>query len=170
MFRPLMISTLLVAFACACQKKEPSPKQEAANAVEQPQAKAEKTPAASAGGSDPCAVLSAPDFESVGLKHGKSKRESNMADGGCTWDAVLGSGGFLHFEFMTANAYVKRKERLADRATTVNGIGDEAFVSKALVGHAIHVKKGDKYFKIDGNAQLTQQKLEPLARAVVGRI
>lgn len=115
-------------------------------------------------------MLTAADFDAVGLHHGKSKRESNMAEGGCTWDSVLGSGGFLHFEFLTEKAYTKRKELAGSSAIAIEGLGDEAFVAKALTGHAINAKKGNKFFRIDGNAKLTPEKLESLARAAANRI
>lgn len=106
----------------------------------------------------------------MGLTEGRAKGDGSMGGGACTWDPVLGKGGFLHLELITANQYGKRRERAGEKAITVTGIGDEAYVSPAPADLGIQVKKGDKYFRIDGNARLTQDKLESLARAVSGRL
>lgn len=168
---PTLCSITLCIALAACEDAPQAPTTEAVPSVPlAPSEPAKSTAPEAAKASDPCAVLNATDFEAVGLSQGNAKRESNMSDGGCTWDPVLGNGGFLHFEYLTGTSYEKRKDRAGAQAVAVSGIGDDAFSAKALTGHAIHVKKGAKFFRIDGNAQLTPEKLESLARAVVQRL
>jgi hypothetical protein len=138
------------------------------------------TPAAQAVG-HACTLLEAADFEKVGLGKGRAKPDKTISGTECTWDPVLGAGGFLHLQEMPAANFEKRKERAvrtdAEKATAadrvmvvISGIGDEAFVQNWKSNPTITVKKGDRAVHIGGNARLKQDQLETLARAALARM
>jgi hypothetical protein len=138
------------------------------------------TPAAPAAG-HACTLLEAADFEKVGLAKGRAKPDKTISGTECTWDPVLGAGGFLHLQEMPATNFEKRRERAvrtdAEKASptdrvmvVISGIGDEAFVQNWKSNPTITVKKGDRAVHIGGNARLKQDQLETLARAALGRM
>ena len=148
------------------EKASTAPAPVASASPSAPKATATTPPPPSAAKGDPCTWLTADDFKAAGLSMGRAKRENGIAGPGCTWDPVLGAGGFLHVEVMSLDAYAKRKERDTATLVMLAGIGDEAFIAKATAGHAALVKKGDRAARIDGNASLDRGKLEPLANAI----
>jgi hypothetical protein len=128
-----------------------------------------------------CSLLEASDFEKVGLIQGRAKRDKTITGTECTWDPVLGAGGFLHLETLEAAQFEKRKQRAIDadakktergggEMVMISGLGDDAFVQKWKPNETITVRVGDKAFHIGGNARLKQSQLEPLARAVFERL
>jgi hypothetical protein len=122
------------------------------------------------GDANPCALLAAADFAAVGLKEGRAQRGNDVAGGvACTWDPVLGGGGFLTLHLQTADQYEKRQQR-AKSSEPVAGLGTAAFVVKGLAGSIINVKAGERSFRIDGNARLDRARLETLAKAVLSRL
>jgi hypothetical protein len=122
------------------------------------------------GKTDPCGLLAAGDFAAIGLQAGRTQRGNDVAGGTvCTWDAVLGGGGFLTVHLQTVDQYDKREQRARDKVA-VAGLGEAAFVVKTAAGHAINVKAAQRSFRIDGNARLDRGKLESLAKAVLSRM
>ena len=178
----LMLAVVAVTIvACSGESADTSSKQQGSSeaASSKPAATA-ATPAAQAAG-HACTLLEAQDFEKVGLAQGRAKPDKTIGGTECTWDPVLGSGGFLHIQEMPATNYEKRKERAvrtdAEKATptdrvmvVISGIGDEAFVQNWKSNPTITVKKGDRAVHISGNARLKQDQLETLARAALARM
>lgn len=117
----------------------------------------------------PCEWLVADDFAAAGLSLGKAKPESSPKGPGCTWDPVLGKGGFLSVRVTSPKDFERRKSK-ATKATALEGLGDEAILYKALTGWGLLLRKGGTCVIIDGNAQLTKEKLEPLAKAVAAKL
>ncbi len=128
-----------------------------------------------------CRLLEAADFEEAGLKQGNAKPDKTISGTQCTWDPVLGAGGFLHIQTMGKVQFEKRRQRAveadakkSDRAggamVSLKGLGDDAFVQKWKPNETITVRSGDKAFHISGNARLKQEQLESLARAVLARL
>jgi hypothetical protein len=128
-----------------------------------------------------CNLLEASDFEKIGLTQGRAKPDKTITGTECTWDPVLGAGGFLHLQTLDAAQFEKRKQRAVDadakksergggEMVTISGLGDDAFVQKWKPNETITVRIGEKAFHISGNARLKQSQLESLARAAIQRL
>lgn len=145
------------------------------------QAQTSQPKAAALDAAHACNLLTAADFESVGLSQGNAKPDKTISGTECTWDPVLGSGGFLHLQTLGAEQFEKRKQRAIEsdakksasaggEMVVIEGLGDEAFVQKWKPNETITVRVGDRAFHISGNARLKQPQLETLARAVLTRL
>lgn len=173
---------VLAAVGCSGGSDQAASPQQEAKASSADPAPANRTRTETASDtSHACNLLVAADFESIGLSQGKAKADKTISGTECTWDPVLGAGGFLHLQTLGAEQFEKRKQRAiqADakksegaggEMVVVVGLGDEAFVQKWKPNETITVRAGDKAFHISGNARLKQPQLESLARAVLTRL
>ncbi len=180
--RLVFLSIVLAAVGCSGGSDQAaSPPQDAKTSSTDPAPANRTRPDVASDASHACSLLVAADFESVGLSQGKAKADKTISGTECTWDPVLGAGGFLHLQTLGAEQFEKRKQRAiqADEKksessggemVTVVGLGDEAFVQKWKPNETITVRSGDKAFHISGNARLKQPQLESLARAVLTRL
>ncbi len=136
---------------------------------------------AALGADHACNLLAAEDFKKVGLSQGRAKPDKTITGTECTWDPVLGAGGFLHLQTLAADHFEKRKQRAikADQKKSergggemvvLSGFGDAAFVQKWKPNETITVQSGNRAFHISGNARLKQAQLEALAKAVLSRM
>lgn len=172
--------SVLVAVGCSGGTDQTASTQPEASASpgQQTQASQPQQPTTALDATHACNLLAAADFESVGLSQGKAKPDRTISGTECTWNPVLGGGGFLHLQTLGAEQFEKRKQRAIEsdakksasaggEMITIEGLGDEAFVQKWKPNETITVRVGDKAFHISGNARLKQPQLESLARAVV---
>lgn len=119
---------------------------------------------------DPCAFIAPAEFSEVGLIPGEPKRDDSPAGNGCSWSPVLGHGGSVRMQFLSAETYGKRKA-LDERAlTVVPDLGDEAFAIPGMSGEQLYVKKGQRAFRIDGDGRFDRMALRPLAKAIASRM
>lgn len=181
--RPMLAVVVLIATAgCSHESNDRiSPEAQSNESAPSTPAATSQRSAAAQPANHACRLLEASDFEKVGLTQGRAKPDKTITGTECTWDPVLGAGGFLHLQTLDAAQFEKRKQRAVDadakksergggEMVTISGLGDDAFVQKWKPNETITVKVEDRAFHISGNARLKQSQLESLARAVIQRL